>query len=111
MSYPKFSDKDPGETLDYTQHFANLLASGRVYDTVAVVVESCDPPEDVFALLITNEQLVQDLAPGIADTVLFWLKAGTPGTTYVLKTTFSDDLNAPEDRTFVRRSKIKIKAQ
>ncbi len=107
----KFADKDPEEVLDYTQHFANLLADGLQYDTVAVEVESCTPAEDVFALTVSNEQLVQDQNPGVADTVLFWLQGGTPGTKYILKTTFSDSQNAPLDRTFVRRSSIKIKAQ
>lgn len=106
-----FPPKDPGETLDYSQHFASLLEAGFVYDTLAVVVESCDPPEDVFSLEVTNEQLAEDLAPGVADTALFWLKGGTLGTKYVLKTTFSDSQNAPEDRTFVRRASIKIKNQ
>lgn len=111
MAIPTFPDKDPEEVLDYSQHFAALLAAGLSFDSVSVEVESSDPPETPFLLEVTNAQLAEDQVPGTADTVLFWLKAGTPGTKYTLKTEFSDSLNAPEDRTFVRRSKIKIKAQ
>ena len=105
----KFPDKDPGEVLDYSFHFAELLDDTLELDTSAVVVESCDPAEDVFALTVSNVSRQESDTVGIQDTVVFWLTGGTEGTKYVLKATVSDDQNAPEDRTFVRRASIKIK--
>lgn len=107
-----FPDKDPDEVLDYSQHFAELLAEDLEFDTVDVEVESCTPAETPFQLTVSNAQLASEPeTPLVATTALFWLSGGTLGTKYVLKTTFSDSQNTPEDRTFVRRSTIKIKKQ
>jgi hypothetical protein len=106
-----FPDKDPGETLDYEVSFAELLPPGFNLDAATAVIESVTPSESPLALEILSVPIGADVSvsPQIDNYVTVWLTGGTEGNTYIGRITASDDQNAPHDRIYVRRFKIKVK--
>ena len=100
----RWPDKDPDERLDYLVDLREWVATGRTIDSAEAVVESADPTEAPFTLVV-------DAVTFNLDVVAVWMSGGTAGLRYTVKVTATDDNAAPSDRQVVRRGDLRVRAQ
>jgi len=98
----KWPDKDPEEILDYPLDWVDWLITGRALDDSTVVQDGTSTPGGLSDITIMGASTYT------TTQSIVWLSGGTIGETYTFKITVSDD-EAGQDRTGVRRVKIKVK--
>ncbi len=96
--------KDPEEVLDYPVDLSLWLTTGSDIEPTTpiptVAQEGVSDPGGLTDILVDNVFVSGKL-------IVVWLSSGTDGETYTFKATIAD--NQSNQRTLVRRIKIKVK--
>jgi hypothetical protein len=118
MGFLRLPDIDPGECLDYTVEFDDLIVAGTSLNSATVELESASPDESPLpdpqygspsVFFTTVGSYSPTPSPETNDAVVFWLMGTglTPGTKYTFKVSAYD--NNATQRCYVRRVVIKCK--
>lgn len=112
MSTPAFVPKSRGETLDYTVEVDDWLVTGRELVDATVHIEDASNAESPFALQFNSSPAIAintsaQTSPALNDRMTVGLLGGTPGVTYTLKFSFTDNsVGNPFPRIGVKYVKI-----